>query len=98
MIDATSALDLVEVEGDAAFMYRPLPGGTGPELVESALGQSVAMHGAFHALQQKIACLNNCQIGRASCRERVLISVGAVSLKKNGSNKLNRSRKARVSY
>src|SRR2546426_517334 len=60
MIDATSALDLVEVEGDAAFMYRPLPGGTGPELVESALGQSVAMHGAFHALQQKIACLNNC--------------------------------------
>src|SRR5437899_3614537 len=60
MIDATSALDLVEVEGDAAFMYRPLPGGTGPELVESALGQSVAMHGAFPALQQKIACLNNC--------------------------------------
>src|SRR2546430_17732592 len=60
MIDATSACDRVEVEGDAAFMYRPLPGGTGPELVESALGQSVAMHGAFHALQQKIACLNNC--------------------------------------
>src|SRR2546422_5385501 len=60
MIDATSALDLVEVEGDAAFMYRPLPGGTGPELVERELGQSVAMHGAFNALQQKIACLNNC--------------------------------------
>src|SRR3989454_12299633 len=41
-------------------MYRPLPGGTGPELVESALGQSVAMPGAFHALQKKIACFNNC--------------------------------------
>src|SRR3989442_7902909 len=60
MIDASSALDLVEVEGDAAFMYRPLPGGTGPDLAESALRQSVAMHTAFHALQQKIACLNNC--------------------------------------
>ena len=60
MFDASSALDLVEVEGDAAFMYRPLPGGTGPDLVESALRQAVAMHTAFHALQQKIACLNNC--------------------------------------
>jgi len=28
--------------------------------VESALRQAVAMHTAFHALQQKIACLNNC--------------------------------------
>ena len=60
MIDASSALELVEVEGDAAFLYRRLPSGTDPELVESALRQSVAMHGAFHALQQKIACLNNC--------------------------------------
>src|SRR5438309_11118485 len=60
MIDATSALDLVEVEGVAAATYRPLPGGTGPELVESALGQSVAMHGAFAALQQTVAAPNSC--------------------------------------
>src|SRR5437667_372773 len=37
MIDATSALDLVEVEGDAAFMYRPLPGGPGPRPLEEEL-------------------------------------------------------------
>src|SRR2546422_7851361 len=60
MIDASPTLELVEVEGDAAFMYRPVPGGTGPELAETALRQSVAMHGAFHASQQKMACLNKC--------------------------------------
>src|SRR2546427_578688 len=60
MIDASPTLELVEVEGDAAFMYRPVPGGTGPELAETAVRQSVAMHGAFHASQQKMACLNKC--------------------------------------
>ena len=60
MIDASSALDLVEVEGDAAFMYRAVAHGANPEVAESALRQSIAMHGAFHALQQKMACLNTC--------------------------------------
>ena len=60
MIDASPTLELVEVEGDAAFLYRPVEGGRGAELAEAALRQSVAMHGAFHARQQKIACLNNC--------------------------------------
>lgn len=60
MIDAAPSLRLVEVEGDAAFMYRPAPETTGPELAETAVRQSVAMHRAFHALQQEIACLNGC--------------------------------------
>src|SRR2546428_7175476 len=41
-------------------MSPTVAGGPGTELVESALGQTVALPGAFHALQQKIACLNNC--------------------------------------
>src|SRR2546428_8416407 len=41
-------------------MYRAVPGGAGPELAETALRESVAMHGAFHASQQKMACLNKC--------------------------------------
>lgn len=60
LIDASPTLELVEVEGDAAFMYRPVEGGPGSELAETAVRQSVAMHTAFHALQQKIACLNKC--------------------------------------
>src|SRR5437870_13341209 len=60
MIDACPTLELAAGEGDAAFMYRPVPGGTGPELAETALRQSVAMHGGFHASQQKLAGINTC--------------------------------------
>src|SRR5947199_10564268 len=61
MIDASPTLELVEGEGDAAFMCRPVPGGTGPELAETAVRQSVAMHGAFQPSQQQMACLNKHQ-------------------------------------
>src|SRR5438093_374612 len=57
MIDASSALDLVEVEGDAALMYRPWAGGTGADLVEQARRQAVAMRTAFHARVHKLACV-----------------------------------------
>lgn len=60
MIDASPSLQLVEVEGDAAFLYRPSPDAASAELAETALRQSVSMHRAFHTLQQKIACLNGC--------------------------------------
>src|SRR5947209_17446930 len=58
MIDASPTLELVEVEGDAAFMYRPVPGGTGPELAETAVRPSVAMDGACHASQPQMASLD----------------------------------------
>lgn len=60
MIDASPALQLVEVEGDAAFLYRPSADAASPELAETALRQSVSMHRAFHTVQQTIACLNGC--------------------------------------
>src|SRR5260370_14248550 len=60
MIDASPSLQLVEVEGDAAFLYRPSADAASPELAETALRQSVSMHRAFHTVQQKIACLNGC--------------------------------------
>src|SRR2546427_11133074 len=83
MIDASPTLELVEVEGDAAFMYRPAPGGTGPELAQTALRQSVAMHGAFHASQQKMACLHKspCQGGAqvANLKAKVAAHLGEVA-------------------
>lgn len=60
VIDAGPALRLVEVEGDAAFMYRPLRNDAGDALGETVVRQALAMHRAFHARQQAIACLNTC--------------------------------------
>src|SRR5947207_14925275 len=60
MIDASPTLELVEVEGDAAFMYRPVPGGTGPELAEAAVRHAAALAGACDASQQKMGRLNKC--------------------------------------
>ncbi len=60
MVDAATALRLVEVEGDAAFLYRPLRNGAGDALGEAVVRHARAMHRAFHARQQAMACLNTC--------------------------------------
>ncbi|MFL6015532.1 MAG: DUF2652 domain-containing protein [Gaiellaceae bacterium] len=69
VVDAAPELELVEIEGDAAFLYRvhaerddPAPG--------SALPLTLAMHQAFHSRQQWMIDRNICaceacqQIGR----------------------------------
>jgi Protein of unknown function (DUF2652) len=53
MIDAAPNLSLLEVEGDAAFLYTWTPEGQETSTVRTGVDQMVAMHRAFHACQQQ---------------------------------------------
>ncbi|MCR6032146.1 DUF2652 domain-containing protein [Nocardioides sp. zg-579] len=48
VVDAAPGFDLVEIEGDAAFMSRPAAGMTEADLVRATLEVAAAMHQAFH--------------------------------------------------
>jgi hypothetical protein len=67
IIDAAPNLSLLEVEGDAAFLYTWAPEGQETPTVRMGIDQMVAMHRAFHACQQHIAALNNCSC--EGCRQ-----------------------------
>ncbi|HXV07615.1 MAG TPA: DUF2652 domain-containing protein [Burkholderiales bacterium] len=60
MIDAVPALTLIEVEGDAAFLYRPLAASADGGVAVSAVEQARAMHRAFHVRQQGMVACNRC--------------------------------------
>ena len=67
VIDAAPDFDLVEIEGDAAFLARPVDGGSdrdGP--VERTLEVAAAMHRAFH-LERHYVATNLCPCG--SCTQ-----------------------------
>src|SRR5438128_2697119 len=59
VIKAAPGLELVEVEGDAAFFYAP-GGGTKGAASKTATERAVAMHRAFHAQQEHMIALNMC--------------------------------------
>jgi len=67
IIDAAPNLSLIEVEGDAAFLYTWTPEGQETPTVRMGIDQMVAMHQAFHACRQQIAALNNCRC--EGCRQ-----------------------------
>ena len=67
MIDAAPNLSLLEVEGDAAFLYTWTPEGQETPTVRMGIDQMVAMHRAFHTCQERIAALNNCSC--EGCRQ-----------------------------
>jgi hypothetical protein len=67
MIDAAPHLRLLEIEGDAAFLYAWIAEGQEASTVRVAVDQVVAMHRAFHACQQHIAVLNTCRC--EGCRQ-----------------------------
>jgi len=67
LIDAAPNLSLIEVEGDAAFLYTWTPEGQETPTVRMGIDQMVAMHQAFHACRQQIAALNNCSC--EGCRQ-----------------------------
>jgi hypothetical protein len=67
IIDAAPNLSLLEVEGDAAFLYTWAPEGQETPPVRMGIDQMLAMHRAFHACQQHIAALNNCSC--EGCRQ-----------------------------
>lgn len=60
MVDAVPSLELIEIEGDAVFMYAPYEEtGDGPAS-SNALDLTLAMHRAFHARQRWMVARNMC--------------------------------------
>ena len=55
VIDAVPGLELIEVEGDAAFLYREADSDDPDELVDEVVRSAVAMHRAFHVEREYVA-------------------------------------------
>lgn len=66
MIDAAPGYDLIEIEGDAAFLSRAADGRDSETEVAEVLRVAVAMHRAFHLERQNVAA-NLCPC--AGCKE-----------------------------
>src|SRR4051794_29141357 len=62
VIDAVPDLELVEIEGDAAFLYRPVGTSDPVALVEEVARAATAMHRAFH-LERLYVAHNLCPCG-----------------------------------
>ena len=66
VVKAARDFDLVEIEGDAAFLSREIDGADGPATLASVTRTAVAMHRAFHE-QRRLIELNMCPCG--SCTQ-----------------------------
>jgi len=59
IVDAARDFDLIEIEGDAAFLARDADGMDGPATLSAITRATVAMHRAFHA-ERRLVELNLC--------------------------------------
>jgi hypothetical protein len=59
IVDAAGGFDLIEIEGDAAFLSRDAEGLDGPATLSAVTRAAVAMHRAFHA-ERRLVELNVC--------------------------------------
>ena len=76
VIDAVPGLELIEIEGDAAFLYREV-GSTRPdELVGEVARSATAMHRAFHVEREYVAT-NLCPC--AGCKEAANLTLKFVA-------------------
>jgi Protein of unknown function (DUF2652) len=66
VVDAARDFDLIEIEGDAAFLSREIDGADGPATLAAVTRTAVAMHRAFHE-QRRLIELNMCPCG--SCTQ-----------------------------
>jgi hypothetical protein len=66
VVGAARDFDLIEIEGDAAFLSRDTRGMDGPAELSAVTGAVVAMHRAFH-LERRFVELNMCPCG--SCTQ-----------------------------
>jgi Protein of unknown function (DUF2652) len=66
VVDAARHFDLIEIEGDAAFLSREIDGLDGPAALATVTQAAVAMHRAFHE-QRRLIELNMCPCG--SCTQ-----------------------------
>src|SRR4029453_19276538 len=81
MIDAAPGFDLVEIEGDAAFLSRRVDGDTGTTMAE-VLRAATAMHRAFH-LERQYVTANLCPCtgckGAADLKLKFVAHIGDVA-------------------
>ena len=66
VVDAARDFDLIEIEGDAAFLSRRIDGLDGPARLATVTQAALAMHRAFHE-QRRLIELNMCPCG--SCTQ-----------------------------
>ena len=66
VVDAARGFDLIEIEGDAAFLSRQADALDGPATLAAITEAAVAMHRAFH-VQRRLVELNMCPCG--SCTQ-----------------------------
>src|ERR671916_1523445 len=66
VVGAARDFDLIEIEGDAAFLSRDAAGLDGPAELSAVTGAVVAMHRAFH-MERRFVELNMCPCG--SCTQ-----------------------------
>ncbi len=66
VVDAARGFELIEIEGDAAFLSRDAGALDGPATLAAITEAAVAMHRAFHA-QRRLVELNMCPCG--SCTQ-----------------------------
>jgi hypothetical protein len=66
VVDAARDFDLIEIEGDAAFLSRDADGLDGTATLSAITSAAVAMHRAFHA-ERRLVELNMCPC--QSCRQ-----------------------------
>lgn len=82
MIDAAPGWELVEIEGDAAFLARPVADGAEEAAMAETLRTAAAMHRAFHLERQYVAA-NLCPCagckGAARLKLKFVAHVGDVA-------------------
>jgi uncharacterized protein DUF2652 len=62
IVDAARGFELVEIEGDAAFLSRDVDGRGGPETLALVTDAALALHRAFHR-ERRFVELNMCPCG-----------------------------------
>src|SRR5439155_26352910 len=63
VIDAAPGLELIEIEGDAAFLASPQRPGEDAAEASGAKEAAAAMHRAFHERQERMVAGNLCTCG-----------------------------------
>src|SRR5438034_241744 len=77
VVDAAPPLELVEIEGDAAFMYLPHQPSDEASAAKAAAAQALTMHRAFHACQEWMVARNMCMCD--ACRQAGQLKVKFVA-------------------
>ena len=66
VVKAARGFDLIEIEGDAAFLSRDVEGLDGPATLNAVTSSAVTLHAAFHS-ERRLIELNMCPCG--SCTQ-----------------------------